>query len=148
MTWSVPHLLGYFAPVFIGAFRRWRDPSSSWLAWGLFLIVLLTGWTVIGWRWALRMAFRDPPLPEWLKKAPAGDGGGGSPGEQPDLSFDLSEQPAPSSCDARGGSGTQICSPCSGQGQWYQEGQPRSRDYCGARDQQTCSSCGGTGKGR
>lgn len=61
--WSPWFLLLYFAPVAIGAVRRFRSRSASWPAWALFLVVLLTGWTVIGWLFALRMAFRDKALP-------------------------------------------------------------------------------------
>ena len=66
---SIPFLLLYFAPVLIGAVRRWKNRRASWPVWGLFLIVLFTGWTVIGWLWALRMAFKDKSLPDWLTSA-------------------------------------------------------------------------------
>ena len=73
--WPAPFLLGYFSPVLIGWWRRRGDRSASSPAWAIFLVVFFTGWTVIGWLWALRMAFKDKDLPGLLTTPSPGGGG-------------------------------------------------------------------------
>ncbi|MGQ0744038.1 MAG: superinfection immunity protein [Acidimicrobiales bacterium] len=43
----------YFAPSFLGMYRRVPDP------WPLFVINLFAGWTLVGWVVALVLAVRD-----------------------------------------------------------------------------------------
>ena len=150
--YSIPFLLFYFAPVFIGAYRRTQGKAKSWPAWGLFLVVLLTGWSVIGWLFALRMAFRDKELP-WDALASSGGGGGGSGhgGWTPPPQGDAPAEP--SSCMQCGGSGTLTCPSCHGRGSWWEGpqtadgvGSPAHCSYCTSSGKVTCGSCRGTGK--
>jgi hypothetical protein len=143
---SIPFLLVYFAPVMIGAYRRWKDRRASWPVWKLFLLVLFAGWTVIGWLWALRMAFRDKSLPDWLTSAATvGSGGGGGGTSQParDLSMPL---PEPTNCPTCGGTGTHPCMACSGRGQWYDASGQGFCQTCVSSGKITCMNCRGTGK--
>jgi len=143
---SIPFLLLYFAPVFIGAYRRWKDRRASWPVWGLFLIVLFTGWTVIGWLWALRMAFKDKSLPDWLTSAAAGGtmgGGGGTWQRGPEL---LMPPPEPTNCMSCGGTGTHPCMTCSGRGQWYDASGQGFCQTCVSSGKISCMNCRGTGK--
>src|SRR5687767_11464480 len=144
---SIPFLLVYFAPVFIGAYRRWKNRRASWPVWGLFLIVLFTGWTVIGWLWALRMAFKDKSLPDWLTSAftqvPSGGGGGGGSQPVPGL-----PEPPPESttCMSCGGTGSYYCTVCAGRGQWYDASGPGHCQSCLSSGKISCMNCRGTGK--
>lgn len=135
--WSLSALLVFFAPAYIGAFRRWRSRHASWPVWKLLLVVVFTGWTYVGWLWALRMAFKDVPLPSFLTPA-SGGGGGGELAPPPTA---LPRQQACTSC--RGGSNT--CSPCSGRGSWYEGSNLITCQSCFSHGTITCAHCGGTG---
>lgn len=137
--WSLSALLLFFAPVYIGAFRRWRSRHASWPVWKLLLLVVFTGWTYIGWLWALRMAFKDVPLPSLLA-APSGGGGAGG-GWAPQSTTEPRRQQPCTSC--RDGSNT--CSACSGRGSWHEGSSLITCQSCFSRGTITCSHCGGTG---
>lgn len=145
---SIPFLLLYFAPVLIGAWRRMQGREKSWPVWGLFLVVFLTGWSVIGWLFALRMAFRDVELP-WDAVLNAGGGsyggggGGGGGGPVP------AERQRCSGC---GGTGEGACNACGGRGSWYESATSASGSAtlitcsaCGMRGKMRCFSCAGSG---
>jgi hypothetical protein len=140
---SIPFLLFYFAPVLIGAYRRFKDPESSWPVWALFLVVFLTGWSVIGWLFALRKAFKDKALPDWLT-TPAGYQGGGGSLAVPDAPAQPNEQ----SCAACGSFGTSGCSVCGTRGTWYENGTQQYCYTCGGTGKMKCLVCGGSGRTR
>jgi hypothetical protein len=147
---SIPFLLFYFAPVFIGGYRRMQGKEKSWPAWGLFLIIFFTGWSIIGWLFALRMAFRDKDL---APAAMGGGGGGGGGYTPPPTPSDTTQPPSP--CMQCGGNGTLTCPSCYGRGSWWESsttaegtGSPAHCSYCVSSGKVTCGSCAGTGKAR
>ena len=143
--WSIPFLLLYFAPVLIGAVRRRQSRRASWPVWKLFLIVLLAGWTVIGWLWALRMAFKDKSLPDWLTSPlTASSGGGGGGGSLPVPGLEM--PPEPATCMSCSGTGSHTCTVCAGRGQWYDASGPGHCQYCVSSGKISCMNCRGTGK--
>ena len=140
--WSIPFLLLYFAPVFIGGYRRAKDRHASWPVWGLFLIIFFTGWSVIGWLWALRMAFKDVALPSLSTQASGGGGGGNwtaPAGYQPPVE---EQQRACPSCH----NGTHHCSMCAGRGTWWEGSTLLHCQTCLSRGRIDCTNCRGTGK--
>ena len=145
-NWSIPFLLLYFAPVLIGAVRRWKNRRASWPVWKLFLVVLLAGWTVIGWLWALRMAFKDKSLPDWLTSplAQGSSGGGGGGGSPPVPGLEMPVEPTP--CMSCSGTGSHSCTVCAGRGQWYDASGPAHCQYCVSSGKIACMNCRGTGK--
>ena len=140
---SIQYLLVYFAPVMIGAWRRFRDRDASSPVWILFLIVFFTGWTVIGWLWALRLAFRDKSI-DWLTM-PASGSASGPPSSGGGLSMS-SWQPTETSCSPCGGSGRVSCNGCGGQARW--DSSASSCSACAGSGQVNCFSCLGSGKTR
>lgn len=155
----IPFLLVYYAPVLIGAYRRTQGKAKSAPVWVLFLVCVLTGWTVIGWLYTLRLAFRSVELPwDGLFAGSAGSGGGGGGGSggggwtppgQPDT------PPEQSSCMQCGGYRSVTCPSCHGRGSWWEGpqtadgvGSPAHCSYCTSSGKVTCGSCGGSGKAR
>lgn len=143
--WSPAFLLFYFAPVIIGAVRRFQRRSSSWPAWGLFLVVLFTGWTVIGWLFALRMAFRDKDVP-WQALRTSG---GAAPTTAATGWTPRSES---SPCLSCSGHGYNTCMVCGGAGwkwEYAQTAESSSRQvHCGSCTNSgriTCLMCNGSG---
>ncbi len=147
-TWPVPFLVGYFSPVAVGAWRRRSDRSASSPPWAIFLVVLFTGWTVIGWLWALRMAFKDKDLSSWLTSQSSGGGtsgaaipGGGELESSAPAWTPPAQRPCPSCFD-----GTMICPACGGRGSWREDGVVRICGSCGTSGRYRCGQCGGTRK--
>ena len=135
----IPFLLLYYAPVLIGAYRRRKGKSRSSRPWVLFLICMFTGWTVIGWLVALRLAFRDWTMP-WENFRSGGGtfvppGGGWTPPAAPQ------RHPCPS-CSGNGGSS---CTWCQGRGHWIENNTAMHCSFCGSTGKLQCQSCHGTG---
>jgi hypothetical protein len=140
--WSLSALLLYFAPVYIGAFRRWRDRHASWPVWKLLLVVVFTGWTYIGWLWALRMAFKDISLPSLPTASSGGTGGGGGGGGRtPTAAPVVDEKHVCPNCT----NGTNYCTWCAGRGTWWEGSNLLHCQTCLSSGRITCANCGGTG---
>lgn len=141
----IPFLLVYYAPVLIGAYRRTQAKAKSAPVWVLLLVCVLTGWTVIGWLYTLRLAFRSVELP-WDGLLSGGGGGGGGGGGQttgwtPPAEAGSQRHPCPS-CSGSGGS---YCTWCQGRGHWMENTTAMHCQQCGGSGRLTCQSCRGSG---
>ena len=137
----IPYLLLYYAPVLIGAYRRREARARSAPPWVLFLICMFTGWTVIGWLVALRLAFSDWEMP-WENFR----SGGGT--FKPATDWAQPAQPAGPerhSCGSCGGSGGSYCSWCQGRGHWMENTTAMHCQSCGGTGALRCQTCSGSG---
>lgn len=134
----IPFLLLYYAPVLIGAYRRRRAKARSSPPWVLFLVCMFTGWTVIGWLIALRLAFRDWEMP-W-ENFRSGGGTFVPPG-----GLTPPAEPQRHRCSSCGGDGGSYCSWCQGRGRWMENTTAMNCSFCGSTGKIRCTSCSGSG---
>lgn len=136
----IPHLLLYYAPVFVGAYRRTQGKTRSSPPWVLFLIVMFTGWTVIGWLCALRLAFRDWEMP-WANFR----SGGGTFTQTQATAWTPPAEAERHACSSCVGSGGSYCSWCQGRGRWMEDTTAMHCQQCMGTGRLQCSWCHGSG---
>lgn len=139
----IPFLLLYYAPVFIGAYRRREAKARSSPPWVIFLVCMFTGWTVIGWLFALRLAFRDWEMP-WENFR----SGGGTFTQRTAWTppAETQAQPQHHACGSCGGSGGHYCTWCAGRGHWMENTTAMHCQQCGGTGTLRCQTCNGSGQ--
>lgn len=142
----IPFLLLYYTPVMIGAYRRTQAKAKSAPVWLLFLIIFLFGWTVIGWLYALRLAFLDWEMP-WQNFRSGGGTFKPATGWTPPSAAPAAAEPARHRCASCGGSGSSYCTWCQGRGQWWDTVTNTAMhcQYCLSSGKLQCQSCTGSG---
>jgi len=146
----------YFIPTIVAWYRkRRRNPILGTLG-QIFVVNLLTGFTVLGWFLALANAFNRNPV-AWIAvrlanplvkygrtggPPPSASGGGARAGSASSMS-----------CSACGGSGSVMCSSCGGRGSWYNPpttangvAQLQTCPACTSSGRIRCMTCGGSGR--
>lgn len=142
----IPYLLVYYTPVLVGAFRRSQAKAKSAPIWVIFLVCMFTAWTVIGWLYALRLAFLDWEMP-WDNFRSGGGTFMPRTGDTfvPSTDYSAARPPERHSCSSCGGSGGSYCSWCAGRGNWMENNTAMHCQSCGGSGRLTCSWCNGSG---
>ena len=133
--------LFYFAPSLIAWYRAKHGKPIVGSVRTIFIYNLVIGWSGVGWVLMLANAFGKDPVAWFLRRYVHHFVTSGPAPTRPQGGLPYGT-PAAQACGQCGGSGTVMCSSCSGRGSWYNPPSGAS----GTAQLQTCPACASSGR--